>query len=191
MSDRSTSTWTWWQIDACGLAMCILMTLAGYLLIIQPLVRSQELNKMQTTDIAAKQERASDLVSTVSKLQSELAQLQKALSENPVELQSSQHSNQRLADLTHLAASSELNVFELHTGETQAASRYEIIPIVLSGTGTFQSCTKFLHVLREQFPDTGVVSVDLSDNPGDPTVKTSFKFNLSWYAAPALSSAHK
>lgn len=181
-----------WPIDAAGIAACGVLTLVVYFLAIQPSLRRQETRQMQQEALTATRDKLAQTAATVVTLKAELAQLQQITAERPIQLLSASASNQRLADLTKLAAEHHLRIDQLKTGDVRpAGSKFEIVPIQISGAGSFQACAAFLHSLHAQFPDTGISAMELADNPGDPTAQAGFRFDLTWYAAPALSSAEK
>jgi hypothetical protein len=56
------------------------------------------------------------------------------------------------------------------------------MPIHVEGTGTYPSCTAFLHALRESFPDTSVASLDAAAQPGNASsAAILFHMELTWY----------
>lgn len=190
MSSGHSGNLKWWHIDAVGMCACLSLTIAAYMLIVQPLFRDAKQREALQLDIDAKQDTAAMLANTIRLMQQDLATVHVAIEQNPVQLLTVQHSNQRLADLTHLAAENQLDVHELRMEPTTSAKRFEIIPIHVAGAGTFQTCTAFLHRLRSTFPDTGVTAVLLTDNSANPNAPIGFVLELSWHAAPILSSAN-
>lgn len=191
MATPKRTSLKWLQIDLAGLAVCFGITAAAYLTVYQPLAEAEAQRDAQQGELSARSEKAIALAKIVNSLRHEIANLQKLAAENPIDLQSSQHSNQRLADLTNLATEHGLDIGVVRTGNIIAGGRYDIVPIHLSGSGTYQSCTAFLHQLRSRFPDTGVVGLELTDNPGDPADKTAFLFDLTWYAATSVAATQK
>ena len=187
--DVKQSGWKWWRMDAAGLCVGIAVTSVGYFGAIDPLIKSQEQQELQLLQLSAQNEKAAQSMSSIAALKRQLAKLQQEAETSPLQLQSSQLSNQRLAALTGLASANGLQVDELRTGTITAAPHFEIVPIHLSGRGAFQTSAAFLAKLHAQFPDMGLTAMALSDNPADESVQTSLKLELVWYAAPALTSA--
>lgn len=195
MKHLTRTTLKYWRIDAAGVGVCAAVTVAAYLMIIQPLATAQNLRIQQDAELSQRQDTLKKVSGTENSLRHDLTRLQKSTVENPVKLQPAQQSNQRLAGLTALAAEHELDVHEMRllstgtaeTGTSPATPNqaFAIIRIQMSGSGTFASCAAFLHQLRQHYRDTGVSSFDLSDNPADPDSKTAFKFELTWFVAPA------
>ncbi len=80
-----------------------------------------------------------------------------------------------------------MKIDDIQPGAAASGSRYEMVPISLSGKGTYVTCVGFLHRLRQAFPDTGVSSLALQGNPGAAGGAAQFRFDLLWYAAPRSS----
>ena len=55
--------------------------------------------------------------------------------------------------------------------------------------GSYPHCGLFLHRLYEELPDVEIVGIELSGQPENPGTPASFKFTLSWYAAPSIAAA--
>lgn len=179
------------KMDAIGLALLIGLSIGGYMLILQPMLTVHQQREAQQAELAARHEKANQALATINTLKRDLINLRQAAGENPLQLVPAQYSNQRLADITHLAAEHQLQVDMLQTGATKPGARFEVVPIQLRGSGSFQTCTAFVNHLHRRFPDTAVWSMGLTDNPSDAASPTNFTLELAWFAAPALSSASK
>jgi len=172
------------QMDIAALALCLGITAVGYLAVIQPILDVRATRRSERSELAAKQEQLTRHTITVSSLSKDLANLKKAAGELPaIQALPLQQSNQRLADLTHLAAQANLNVDELRTAAVVQCDRFQVVPIHLSGTGAFQKCSSFLHQVRQAFPDTAVSALTIARQPGMPAEDATFRIQLSWYAA--------
>lgn len=191
MTRSQRSHATCWPVHAIGVAVTLALTGAGYLFAVQPLMQTQHEVAKQHHILAESRSKTAQANELIKQLRSELTQLRDAAGASTLTLLPSHHSNQRLAALNELAASHGLAVETVRTGTIESGERFELVPIHLAGQGSYQACTSFLHALQKQYPDTGVTTLDLSDNPGDPTAVTAFTFDLTWYAAPTLSSAAK
>lgn len=178
------------QTDLTGAAVCAALTVMAYVAVVDPLVQAQASQRVERTELSVRQERLTKQAAAVSLLAQDLANMKKAAAGLPeFTTVPPQQSNQRLADLTHLASEWGLTVDELRTAEPIPGDRFQIVPIHLSGSGTFQHCTSFLHRLRATFPDTAVSNLKIAKQPGMPPEHTMFRFQLAWYAAPAARAS--
>jgi len=98
------------------------------------------------------------------------------------------HVNKRISAISTLAAQSGLKIDDIQPGKSVSGSRYEMIPISVSGKGTYAKCLGFLHELRSVLPDTGVSALELAGRPSEESSEASYRFELLWYAAPRSSS---
>jgi Tfp pilus assembly protein PilO len=174
------------QMDLTGLAICAVITALAYFTVIEPVSEAQASRRIERVELTNSQELLTRRASVVSLLAQDLANMKRAASNMPAfQTLPAQQSNQRLADLTSLAAQSSLNVDEMRTASAIAGNRFQIVPIHLAGRGTFQNCTSFLHHLRRAFPDTSVSSLKIAKQPDMSAEHTTFRLQLSWYAAAA------
>jgi len=183
------TTWKSWRADVAGLCMVGAISVVGYLGAVQPALRSNEQQDLQQRDLAAQNEKAAQVTTSINVLKRQLVKLEQAAAESPLQLQSAQLSNQRLAELTRLASDNGLQVDGVRTGTISTGPHFELVPIHLSGRGAFKTSTAFLARLHEQFADMGLTAMMLTDNPGNPQWPTSLQLELVWYAAPAVTSA--
>ena len=165
-----------------GAATAIAVTIAAAVMIVQPLRRSMAEEARLETELSELEEQAAshrlDLEQRLGRLRTELAAAE-------VELLPVHQLNRRLADMTALLEQSGMTIQETELGETRGGRWFRTVPIRLAGTGSFPQCAAFLHELRSEMPDTGVIAFDLSGSPDRPGQPTSFRFDLVWFAAPA------
>jgi len=183
--------WLCLRIDAVGAAGCVTFTLLIYFLGLAPLLDAR-------TDLAAEQgtlsqqrQKSSHSEAAVAALKARLAEVEQALTKIQVRLHPARHVNQRIAQVAELAISNGLKIDDVQLGHSSGTSRYTSIPIALAGSGTYRTCTQFLHRLNQALPDTGVTVLELWGNPRSDIEAAAFRMELIWYAAPAGSGPEK
>ena len=184
MSDAAAKT-RFWRIDLLAVGVCLLLSAALYLTMIHPLARKQARHVTQSAELAAVQVQASDRAASLGRLQTELAETRTALDATPMRLQPASVINQRLAALTDLANEQAITLDQVQPGQKVAATRYDVVPIQLVGSGTYASVQTFLNKLHGQFGDTGVRSFRLTARERGDDVVGAFVIDLVWYTAPA------
>src|SRR5205823_4493606 len=127
------------------------------------------------------------LAASARSLQSQLGAANSALANGTVKLHPAGGAlNARLAELTACASSCALDVQFVRTGALISAARYAEVPIDLSVSGKYRDCAEFLHRIKAQFPDTGVLSFELSaTGTATPQPVELFAFHIVWYVEPA------
>ncbi|OPX21901.1 MAG: hypothetical protein B1H04_05835 [Planctomycetales bacterium 4484_123] len=173
------------RIDLTGVAACVVFTLLTYFLGLKPILADRARAVAARAALEAQQAKAVKLEASVLAVRARLVEVQQALTKTAVHLHPARRVNQRIAQVAELAAKSGLKVNDIRLGPSAATPRYVGIPILLAGTGTFQSCTRFLHQLNRALPDTGVTVLELQGNPKDEFQVAQFHFQLLWYAAPS------
>ncbi len=116
-----------------------------------------------------------------------------------VQLQPPTHINQRMGEMAALAGPCNISIDQLSPGTPAATpiapataggpeSKATIVPIKLSGTGSYPDISRFLRSLHDTFRDTAVSSLHVMAQPdpkGSEKQVASFTIDLAWYAAPA------
>jgi hypothetical protein len=169
------------QIDAIGITLCIVLTVGGYLVAARPLLNSRDDRAARETTLTETRQHANGMLANTRALRTQLNNAQTLLNKIEIPLKSGGEINQRLAELTALAAECGLEVQYVRPGASVATARFAQLPIQVSGTGNYRACATFLHRLRERFPDTGLNGFDLSASPADEIAHTSFNFQLQWF----------
>jgi Tfp pilus assembly protein PilO len=172
------------KMDAAGLAVCALLTLAGYVVGFQPVYQAHRERTARQRELADSRAKVNDTGDALAQLKRELTQTQRAVADSPLRLQAVSQINQRLAGLTELAARAGLAMDQVQPGPPVHGKRFDTVPIHIIGSGTFPTCAKFIHLLHSEHHDTGVRSFSLSGHPASPDAPATFQCDLSWYAAP-------
>jgi len=176
----------WWRIDLAGIGACVLVTFSAYFFLVRPSKLYQIEYQNQGVSRAQKSESVSRARASLALTRKGLDLAETELRELPLTLMPGAGVNQRLSHLADLASRSGLEVYQMQPDSTRSGSRYDMVPITLSGSGDYRRVTSFLGDLHESFADIGVVEFDLvADNAGGGDAR--FDLGLVWYTTPSLS----
>ncbi len=180
-----------WHLDLAGALLLVVLAFVGYQAIYRPIgMRQAQLTALRT-ELGSQQAKAGQLEETCRSFETRIAQDQRALSAETIQLHSASQLNTRLARITELISAAGMVQHESQTGKAQPGPLYDRIPVSVSGAGTYSQCVAFLRELNGEVPDIGVQSFELSGNPRVASNAASFRFDLVWYAAPGEPSATK
>jgi Tfp pilus assembly protein PilO len=179
--------WRPWHIDAAGAAALALMLIAAYALGIRPVVQSREARASLAAQRDQELQKADSLGIALRELSGRVEEARQSLDAGAITLESAGRLNRRLARLTGLAAANHLKLDAIEPGKTARLPCYDAMEIAIAGRGTFTDCTAFLHHIYADVPDTEVMSVELSGQPGAADNAASFKVVLSWLIAGSAS----
>ena len=172
------------KIYAAGAVVCALLTAGAYAFGLHPALARHDDQQARQGELNAARHTAANLISTRNQLTAELARVTTSLENLPVQLEPASAVNQRLARLTDLAARESLSIDEMRSGTIIDGGDYQAVPILIAGSGTYPACAKFLHKLRQTFPDTAVRSFETTNNSASPDAPAAtFQFDLVWHAA--------
>jgi len=182
---NTTGSYARWRIDAAGLAVCLVISIAFYALGVAPLIqRSADIQ--DSIEEQQRQEQVKiDLARSHNQLKQRLGQAQKELNEAAIQLQPISRLNEYLAQLTNLATKSGLSLYEIKSSKPVTLKHYRSIPIRLSGTGTYQDSVSFLHSLNREFPDIRVSALNLSVSAYSEKPEPKVNMSLVWHTALA------
>jgi hypothetical protein len=177
------------QVHGLGVAACSLLTAVAVLTVVLPLKRERAAEIALRGLLEAAWQTAREAEQRQATLTRWLEDARARLQSAGVRLQPPGNLNLRLAEIAALVDASSMVTLQTELGRTRAERHYQTIEIKLTGTGRYSDCAAFLHRLRTSMPDMGVVSFDLSGNPRAAAAPANFRFDLVWYAAPALAAS--
>ncbi|MHC4140356.1 MAG: type 4a pilus biogenesis protein PilO [Planctomycetota bacterium] len=172
---------------AIGSAVIAAISLAAFLVVVGPAQRLGSQRAALVRELDEQQRWAEELDQTQGVLAEELDRIEQQLAASEIQLQSSRYLNARIAHIIDHAARGEVAIHETRPGTVRDHRRYQAVPILLAGRGSYSDCAAFLHQLHTSLPDTGVVEFELTGQPGDTRAPASFRFNLVWYAGPSTA----
>lgn len=178
-----------WHLDVAGVGALALLTVAAYSMILAPIARNRTRVAGARAELALIQGRTLETQRTEAAVNAELTRVQTELEASPVRLERSDGLNRRLARLMSVATDSGLVINESQAEDVVAGSRFDLVPIVVTGSGSYPSCARFFTRLSEELPDIEVLGFNISGQPSNPDAVATFRFDLSWYAAPSVAAA--
>ena len=170
-----------WHIGAAAVAACAALTAGLWFTVVQPGMVEQDHRVELRNQLSSRRQKAEELNSNLVSAKAQLAALQGELTASPLHLSPESKINQRLAAINELATENGLVFQQIKPGSASDASHFKILPIHVEGTGTYPTCTAFLHALRESFPDTAVATLDAAAQPGSASSGIVFHMELNWY----------
>lgn len=180
---------TRWPIYATTVAFCAAVTTAAYVTALEPALARREAQRQLQADLLDRRQKLSETAAGAADAHRQLDRVNDALSHSDLRLQPASLVNDRIERLADLANECGLTIDEVHPGEVEDTAHFQTVSIKLAGTGDFPACAKFLHQLHDTFPDTGVRSLETSNTSPNPLKPVAtFRFELTWYAAPAGAS---
>lgn len=186
MNAKPGNRWHNWPVDVGGAGAFVALTLLFYLAGVQPISRQHAVRLRDRAELEARQDQAAKLAVAADTLERRLKKVGQALDDAPVQLQSARQLNQRLAQLTSLAAQCGLAIDQTQSDRPHSDRWYQTVPIRLAGQGAYPTCATFLDRLRRTFAEMGVSSFELASQPGGDAPAT-FRFDLVWYTQPKPS----
>jgi Tfp pilus assembly protein PilO len=173
-----------YRIYLAGAVACAAISAGAYLFGVRPaLARHGQQQNLHAEFQSAKQKSAS-LNGTRTHLVAQLATVNEALNNLPLRLEPASTVNQRISVLTLVTRECGLNIDEMRGTPPLESADYQTVQILIAGSGTYGSVAKFLHTLRQRFPDTAIRSFETSNNSASPDMPAAtFQFDLVWHAA--------
>jgi Tfp pilus assembly protein PilO len=181
--------WRWWRIDAVGAAACAVLTLGLVMGGLRPMARRHEERVARQRQSADERANLARLDAALSASRRQLEDVQRALANCDLRLESTYGMNGRLAEISAFAAEVGLKVNEIQPGQATNGDYYCAVPIHMAGNGTYRQCAAFLHRLREQFPDTGVLWFELTGGDAKSLGLGAFRVELQWHASAVAQTA--
>jgi Tfp pilus assembly protein PilO len=179
------------SIDLIGAVTCAVACAAFYFAGLAPLLNQKVDATAQHRRLAGIRQKAAAAQASVHQIKQQIAELRTLAKADALQSTAAIHTNARLQDITSLAAARGLSIKGIEPGQTRQESRYQAMPLRLTGTGSYRGCVQFLHDLRESLHDTTLVDFRLSGTPDSAASIGSvvaFDLNLCWYAASTVAT---
>jgi hypothetical protein len=175
----------YWRIDVMAIALFITLSISAFVAQFLPLLRARQTYTALAADLSAKQQKLTELKETLRLTHARRIVFQANLTDSNFILEPASHLNQRILELTELAAEQGLILDGIEPRRGVISARYETIPIRLTGRGDYRSCTQYLKSLHTRLQDSGIVRIELSSSPGVHNAAIAgFAFELVWYTTP-------
>jgi Tfp pilus assembly protein PilO len=169
-------------IDPLGAAFCVLLTVALYLLAVEPVGRTQAARAGVREELTRNHEKIAALKTVAEQLSDSLASTRQATAQSRAYLRPVPRMNQRVAELTQLIADCRLNVDHVQIGEALNRPLFVRVPVTITGKGRYEQCLVFLQRLKRDFPDFTLATIDISGTPAQPDDLDAFSLELAWFA---------
>jgi Tfp pilus assembly protein PilO len=173
------------KIYLAGVVACAVVSAGTYFVGVRPAMARYAEHRDQQVALRAARQKAAALLGTRNSTQGQLNAASEALQKQVLRLEPVSRVNQRLSALTELATREcGLIIDEMRPGTIAEGADYTTVPILIAGSGTYPKCARFLHRLRQAFPDTSVRSFETTNNSASPdSPAATFQFELTWHAA--------
>ncbi len=181
MTTRSAFRSQRWYVEIMGVGLFGLLSLAAFFLVIRPISHAAIARDATQAELADQRTLAMQIEDVRRQLKQEVVLVQQAREVSWVHLEPVKILNARMAQIVDVAAAQNLVIDESWSREAESGEQFQMIPINVSGTGSYSDCAAFLHELHEHLHDVRVTAFELSGNPSSPA---HFQFDLVWYAAP-------
>ena len=173
-----------WRIYLAGGVVCAALGAGAYAVGFSPATLRHARQAAKQTELRARKHKAANLAGQLNTARTQLTAITDSFANLPLRLEPATQVNQRLARLTDLANGAGLTIDEMRPGAIADGPDFKTVPILIAGNGTYPACAKFLHALRETFPDTAVLSFNTTNNSASPeSPAATFQFDLAWHAA--------
>jgi Tfp pilus assembly protein PilO len=172
------------RIDAAGAAVLAVVSLIGCLTTVGPLLEQQAVTARRHDEMQTQQGKASELKAAIATVKERLETVRLETAGNSVQLEAGSHINRRIAGLTASLSKCGLDVDDVKTGPICSSPRYDLVPITITGRGTYRQSVSFFRGLCSTFRDMSVMQIELSGHPARSEEPEQFRFDLFWYAAP-------
>lgn len=171
------------EVDGAGVVVAIVLSGLFYFMGLKPLLDRQHTEILQDRQLEIQRAKNDQGERSLQTLREHLALVQAEIADSPQKLEPLHALNDRLARITALAAVRGLDIADIRPGAATTSLHYKTVPILLTGSGSYVNCVRYLHQLHEQFTDTTVTSLRMTGTPEDRDTAPSFQFELRWYAA--------
>lgn len=95
--------------------------------------------------------------------------------------------NQRLADLTERAESAGLLLNQLTPGPGLTDRQFVVVPMTVSGSGTYTDITQFLRTMHTRSGDIALRSLKLTGVPSTEPQPLNLHAEFAWFALPSAA----
>ncbi len=193
-------------IDAGGVAAMAALSVAAYLLVVEPSWRAQQRLDAERSESARAESQAEKAAADLADANRQLAQLERELDTMAVELRAPGSINRQIDRLTGLADRSGVKLTRIYPESAWGNQWFTAVPITMTGTGTFASAAEFVHRVLIECADVSVRGLKLTAQPSgverggttsttprtaksekadaQPQAPAAMEVEFVWYAAP-------
>ena len=173
-------------VDATGVGICVLASVAAYVFGIDPMLEQKASVASQRQELRVQRKICAEVQASAKALESQLVAAQEELAEAQIRLQPSSRTNARVAALAALLGNHGLEIDDVHIGQKLASTRCTVVPIGITGRGEYGRSVALLNELIRTFADTSVAKLELVGNPATTDPMAKLRLELLWYTSPEL-----
>ena len=168
-------------IHGIGIGVVVAFTFVLYIGCVQPRIKMNQQERNLQIELSGERLLAQKVDVALNLMRLEMVSINRSLKQTSLQLKSASVVNQRLARLAELAAKQGLIIGQIRPEGIQHEVHTDTVVIHLSGEGTFEAYTNFLHQLHQVFADISVVSFELRGDPNRLDGVGTFDLALCWY----------
>ena len=173
-----------WQVDMVGCAICIGVSVAAYFLGLNPMLQQRSRMATQHRELVEDKRQCVTLEAALTTLKKKAIAVRQELTEADVALESKDRVNHRLAELATMLGRGEMQIDAVHTGQISQGRYCDLVPISISGQGSYLQAVAAFHQLYRGLRDVSIVGFKLEDTSDGPDQVGRFSVDMFWYAAP-------
>jgi len=189
MEHTTNLRWVSWVVDAMGVGICLVASIAAYVFGIAPMLEQKASLASQRQELRAQRQRCAEAEGAAKHLESQLAAAQEQLAEGRIRLKPSSGTNQRVAALTALLDDHDLEIDDVQIGEVLASTRCTVVPISIAGRGDYKKSVTLLNEFIRTFADTSLAKLELVGNPAASGQAAKLRLEMLWYTSPELQAS--
>ena len=176
------------RVSLVGLAVLVAITVLAGAALFAPLARTQRAGAADRMDLAHGRSAVQADMERARKLRQELTAQRAQLETGQVMLLNPARINERIGDLSDLAARQGLSVQQVQPGVAVVVGQHDRLPIRIVAAGTYPTCVSFVRGVHEHLPDVAVEAFEIVRADAGGRAKAQLRVDLVWYAAGAADA---
>jgi hypothetical protein len=165
-------------INLGGISVLAAVTAVTYFSGVSPSTKAVAAAEREREELKARKEEEADLGRTLLNAQQRLENIQAAEKGSGLVASSALD---RITRIGELAVETSVSITDLSPKPEIVGTRFNRVPITVAGLGTSVAFQALLKRLHQQYPDTQVVSLSITDNPENQYTPATFRAELVWY----------
>lgn len=188
MEHTTNLRWVARSVDAIGVGICLVASIAAYAFGIAPMLEQRESSASLRQELRVQRQRCAEAEGAAKDLESQLAAAEQ-LAEGRIRLKPSSGTNQRIAALTALLDNHDLEIDDVQIGAALVSTRCTVVPISIAGRGDYKRSVTLLNEFIRTFADTSLAKLELVGNPAASGQAAKLRLEMLWYTSPELQAS--
>ena len=189
MEQTANIRWVSRIVDAMGVGICVLASIAAYVSGIDPVLEQKASLASRRQELRTLRKTCDEVQASAKTLDNQLAAAREELAEAQIRLQPSSRTNQRVAALAALLGNHGLEIDDVHIGKELPSTRCTVVPISIAGRGDYGRSVNLLNELIRTFADTSLAKLELVGNPAASDQTAKVRLEMLWYTSPELQAS--